>query len=873
LDSLPNAYVFDFDINSSLIINPQFTQGDINASVIEPHLLNNGVPVDITGETIEIRFLKADNTIVYQDETTGVAIILASEGIIQCTLEANTLAAAGIIKCEIHRTLNGIQKMTQCFYFTISSVIGAGNTISQNYISSIDTEIAAITGGESMRITSEGNRVIAEGSRVTAEDNRVISENSRVIAENGRVNDNTAYKSIQVYSNTNAYIPLNSVTYGGSTYQNILACTGVLPTVTSNWIMTSQAGSGSNVTSSVTNGHINVNGVDTSVYSDTAVSTALAQNAQQLANIVNQVEDFYSDINVTDTQAVLATITACPIGGTIQFKANKSYTLASLGTISKQITIDFNGAEIILNGTGDFLTYQPANASDRATYLPPKIKKGNFTSLNYPTPTNIFDTIIKIGNITIQNAINVTIEDCKFYHVTANHSLIRNVSGYGTLIKRPIVYDCTAPYGIYFNQYSVTYDGNYSYNNLIRDLDITTFTGIGVAMEGGAVTIEGTSLIESCAGGGIKWLGTGILYAFLGIGIYFEDNQNFDISLYNSNGVLYCTPVICFKNCRHFGNLINQKIIVGKAINLKCEDNFYATGGIYPDAGGCNGSYYIGINNTCNSAINSLTGFSNRVELHDSIFPLIHHVINCNKFDGYELSADYFNVKGTKLRSYMQDTDNIPSGNYTSGDIVFNRNCNGGLKNIGLQCATRGTQDTITGITGSGIIGTPTLTINTNSVSLTNECIIAIVGLTGTYKIIAITGLTLTLDINLSATCSGAVVSLSLPVFRSLGTPSYKNSYVVNTLTIQQSDVAQNSITGMLYVYNASDGTCALYIVSGSTANGGKFVTLVSNPNTQFSDVKDTASLINVYMASGFIQIQNNSTTSKTIRYHLGLGL
>lgn len=589
------------------------------------------------------------------------------------------------------------------------------------------------------------------------------------------------------------------------------------------------------------------------------------------AENTTKVEAHYI-LGLTDTGATLGAINACPIGGTVQFKSGKRYTLGSLGTIAKQITIDFNGAEISLDGTGDFIVYQPANSSDRAEFKPPKIINAKFVSL---VGSSNFDTIIKIGNITVKDAINTLVEDCKFYHVTANHSLIRNVSGYGTMGDRITVYDCVAPYGLYFNQYSgAAYDGNYSYNNVIRDLDITIFSGIGIAIEGGAISFEGKCVIESCVGGGMKWLGTGTLFALLAIGVYFEANQNFDVYLYNSDRSKYTAVVVTFKNCRHFGNTTDKKIIVGDAVNLKCEDNFWQTGGIYPDVAGFANSYYIGINNACFSAQNGKTGYSNRSELHDTIYTIPHSIHGLKYVDGYTVNSDIINVRGSKIRSYKQDVDAIPAGNYEVGDTIYNKNANTGLKDIGLQCIVRGTQNTISSVTGTGVIGENTIILNNIPIQLTAECIIVVNGVTGNYKVVAIdvTTKALTLDANLASNCTNASVSLLLPEFLSLGTPSYKKSYSVSSAGIQQSNVPQGKY-GLLNVANVSDGTMAIFVVSASTANGGKFVTMLSNPNIQFSDVKDNSSTINIYVESGYIQVQNNLATAKTIRYHLGLGL
>jgi lysophospholipase L1-like esterase len=47
---------------------------------------------------------------------------------------------------------------------------------------------------------------------------------------------------IGAYNAGTAYVPGNEATYNGSTYRNTVACTGVLPTVTDNWILISQKG-------------------------------------------------------------------------------------------------------------------------------------------------------------------------------------------------------------------------------------------------------------------------------------------------------------------------------------------------------------------------------------------------------------------------------------------------------------------------------------------------------------------------------------------------------------------------------------------------------------------------------------------------------
>jgi hypothetical protein len=63
-----------------------------------------------------------------------------------------------------------------------------------------------------------------------------------IVAEADRAAYYNAYKVCEPYDNIKNYIPGNKVTYQGSTYQNILACTGVLPNNTTNWIMIAAKG-------------------------------------------------------------------------------------------------------------------------------------------------------------------------------------------------------------------------------------------------------------------------------------------------------------------------------------------------------------------------------------------------------------------------------------------------------------------------------------------------------------------------------------------------------------------------------------------------------------------------------------------------------
>jgi len=138
---MENRYKIIYDIKSRTITDIRFKQGDIDSSVLELQIVDGGLAVAITGETIEFRFLKPDKTIVYQDSTTGVTILDGPNGKLECVLKSNTLAAAGPVACEIHRTKDGKQLTTPVFYFNVETSIDGSGILSTNYISLIDSKV------------------------------------------------------------------------------------------------------------------------------------------------------------------------------------------------------------------------------------------------------------------------------------------------------------------------------------------------------------------------------------------------------------------------------------------------------------------------------------------------------------------------------------------------------------------------------------------------------------------------------------------------------------------------------------------------------------------------------------------------------------
>lgn len=105
-------------------------------------------------------------------------------------------------------------------------------------------------------------------------------------------------------------------------------------------------------------------------------------------------------------------------------------------------------------------------------------------------------------------------------------------------------------------------------------------------------------------------------------------------------------------------------------------------------------------------------------------------------------------------------------GTWEAGEKVYFASPAAGGK-LGAICTTRGTMDTLSGVTGSGSISSPTLTVN-SATDLRIGQHITVTG-AGTHRIINIVSTTVTLASNLSATVSGVAVSFSAAVFKDFG--------------------------------------------------------------------------------------------------------
>lgn len=140
---MENRFIFNLDLKQNIINNIKFQQGDISGSILEAHLWDGSVAKDITGAIVEFRFLKPDKTVVYQSSNVNidqVTILDAPNGVVECVLNANTLATSGILRCEINLTgTDGSEITVPYFRLNVNSSIGLDGILSSSYISAIES--------------------------------------------------------------------------------------------------------------------------------------------------------------------------------------------------------------------------------------------------------------------------------------------------------------------------------------------------------------------------------------------------------------------------------------------------------------------------------------------------------------------------------------------------------------------------------------------------------------------------------------------------------------------------------------------------------------------------------------------------------------
>lgn len=144
----------------------EVVQGDYEVNILNITLYNELEIYNLANLNAEIAFDKPDGTTVVQDSTNG--IIVAGNKII-CTLQTNTIAAAGRVKAEV-RVLESTKILTssKLEFFVRKSIINDESVASANefpLLQRLTNDVEGIIITEDARITAESNRQTAEQQR------------------------------------------------------------------------------------------------------------------------------------------------------------------------------------------------------------------------------------------------------------------------------------------------------------------------------------------------------------------------------------------------------------------------------------------------------------------------------------------------------------------------------------------------------------------------------------------------------------------------------------------------------------------------------------------------------------------------------------
>jgi len=312
---------------------------------------------------------------------------------------------------------------------------------------------------------------------------------------------------------------------------------------------------------------------------------------------------FGAGITNDDTASINTAISSCSTGGRVLFNPTRTYNIGTLDTIARPITIDFNNAYLKSVTSGVMFSIKQSSPDSYADRI--VLKNGNLIA-GARNPSDV----IKI----YYGAINPTIENFNIQGVTATHSYIWNHSGYGLRLIDCKFRQGKVPYAVYLRHS----DSDFYVFSLAIDIDhvdISNISGIGIYMEGGIVSIRGQSVIEGCAGGGIKHGSVAYGQNISISDTYFEHNYTHDIDIAASTGGNYT-----IKNC-FFGDGSRptssyDHINVVPATKLTLIGNTFTDGGVN---GGALTSY-VSINNIVR--ISHAPGYSSSgvdMELADAI--------------------------------------------------------------------------------------------------------------------------------------------------------------------------------------------------------------------------------------------------------------
>jgi len=211
---MENRFSLILDFKNSSFTNIKFVQNDIDTSVLEFLICNQGVPVDITDQIISIAFLKSDNNLVMQDENTGINILDATNGKFEVVLRSQTLSAVGQVKAEISFSdVSGKKLSTATFGFTVTASINNGEGfLSSNEISVIDAQIAIWEAEVDAKLAEADDKMTEEDAKMleiesTYNADKVVWDseiNNKLAEADNKIAETEATRQLTITATNNA---------------------------------------------------------------------------------------------------------------------------------------------------------------------------------------------------------------------------------------------------------------------------------------------------------------------------------------------------------------------------------------------------------------------------------------------------------------------------------------------------------------------------------------------------------------------------------------------------------------------------------------------------------------------------------------------
>lgn len=201
----------------------EVVEGD-NGNILVVTLTDDGAPIDLTGCLICAIFSKSTGTA--QQDNDGNGITLDPEETNKLEIELYTSSfAPGLVECEL-QVYSGLDKKTLVTSAKLNFKCRRG-------IANDDTILS----------TNEWPLLVDMMDRVEqGEETREAQEQTRQANEAGRIARDAAFSVWEEYDPSKAYVPLNKVSYQGSSYVCIENTTGNAPPNPSYWLLIAAKG-------------------------------------------------------------------------------------------------------------------------------------------------------------------------------------------------------------------------------------------------------------------------------------------------------------------------------------------------------------------------------------------------------------------------------------------------------------------------------------------------------------------------------------------------------------------------------------------------------------------------------------------------------